>query len=274
MIAKEKQNKRLSLYNQGLSDSEIARRLGLTQNAIGYWRREQDLSPNSLRGGRVLGDKEKKRLELYNQGLNDVEIATQLGLTHEAIFAWRKSRDLLPNGRTDSRRLVLVNEDKIRLLYNQGLNDSEIGREIGCERYTITYWRRAHGLSPNFRVKKNMPLILQQKICPVCKNEFTKRAPNQIYCCPECREVAEQASSRQNGFEYTIKHNAIASLRRSYYKLLSSNPAKALEMKKIMEEEEGPEFTALALDGIVEQEFSKPEVQRKYKLVKKYKFDK
>lgn len=222
MIAKEKQNKRLSLYNQGLSDSEIARRLGLTQNAIGYWRREQDLSPNSLRGGRVLGDKEKKRLELYNQGLND----------------------------------------------------SEIGREIGCERYTITYWRRAHGLSPNFRVKKNMPLILQQKICPVCKNEFTKRAPNQIYCCPECREVAEQASSRQNGFEYTIKHNAIASLRRSYYKLLSSNPAKALEMKKIMEEEEGPEFTALALDGIVEQEFSKPEVQRKYKLVKKYKFDK
>jgi len=51
----EKEERRMTLYKQGLSDTEIAERLGLTRMAICRWRERRGLPPN------VLVDKPKKK---------------------------------------------------------------------------------------------------------------------------------------------------------------------------------------------------------------------
>jgi len=40
-------------------------------------------------------------------------------------------------------------QQKIRKLYFQGLNDPEIAMKVGCERQTVWRWRQRHNLAPN-----------------------------------------------------------------------------------------------------------------------------
>ena len=66
------------------------------------------------------------KLELYEQGLIDREIADRAGLTIGSIWQWRQKNNLPPNG-------VISEEDKkkIKKLRKEGKNDKEIGEIIG-----------------------------------------------------------------------------------------------------------------------------------------------
>ena len=39
-------------------------------------------------------------------------------------------------------------------LYEQGLNDRQIAKILGCSQFTVFEWRKRHGLKPNGRNKK------------------------------------------------------------------------------------------------------------------------
>lgn len=81
--------KAMEYYEAGMSDEEIAQRLGVVKCTVCHWRLSTGLACNA--------DSEKARMELYEQGLNDQEIGDALRLSSEAIWHWRKRLGLPSN---------------------------------------------------------------------------------------------------------------------------------------------------------------------------------
>ena len=124
-IKKARDEERMALYRQGLSDRAIAQKLGLTSSTIRIWRVDQGL-PTNIKTGRPRQDqqeelreqkameeariqkekedarraKDEARMELYRQGLSDMAIARRLGMSQNGIHKWRTARGLPPNGRS------------------------------------------------------------------------------------------------------------------------------------------------------------------------------
>lgn len=84
------ENRARQLYDIGLSDTRVAKELGVSCSAIWHWRDELRLPAN---GGAVSSD----RRALYNQGLSDVEIAKKEGVSPSAICLWRRYYGLKSN---------------------------------------------------------------------------------------------------------------------------------------------------------------------------------
>lgn len=87
---------RTELYKAGLTDSEIAERLGLTTGCVASWRQKRRLPANAKQG--PPRESFPERMELYRAGLTDREIADKLHLPIATVCSWRMSRDLPPNG--------------------------------------------------------------------------------------------------------------------------------------------------------------------------------
>jgi len=93
-----------------------------------------------------MDDAEDRRLALYQQGLSDGQIATQIGVTRSAIAYWRKANKLAAN------QPSLEKHARRMSLYRQGMNDCQIAVAIGVHRTSIAEWRTANGLEPNTSV--------------------------------------------------------------------------------------------------------------------------
>ncbi|MFW5794906.1 MAG: terminase gpP N-terminus-related DNA-binding protein [Bacillota bacterium] len=94
-LKKKKHNKRLELYKKGLSDREIAEKVGLSKAGIASWRYRNKLPANKKY---KLSEKEKKkRFKLYNEGLTDKELSKKLDLTVKGVINWRNKNNLEPN---------------------------------------------------------------------------------------------------------------------------------------------------------------------------------
>lgn len=84
--------KALELHDQGAYDKEIAQQIGISVPTVFRWRKGLGLPPNK---GRRLKDGTLINWDLaeglYAEGLNDVQIAQQLGenVTHGAVRDWR-----------------------------------------------------------------------------------------------------------------------------------------------------------------------------------------
>jgi len=74
------EERRLSLYREGLSDYEIARRLGVHRVTIKNWRKRRGLPPHFEAGMPLTPEEEERRLQLYRMGLTDHEIAKAVGV--------------------------------------------------------------------------------------------------------------------------------------------------------------------------------------------------
>jgi len=98
----EKLAERRALYAQGLNDTEIAKRQGVTPSAILYWRRRQGL-PRVADG---YGTPGPMRRLLYNMGWWDSAVARLQGSSIKTAKDWRKryAPDLRPSGRTGQGR--------------------------------------------------------------------------------------------------------------------------------------------------------------------------
>jgi len=93
---------RKQLYEQGLSDSAIARAEGVFPSNIREWRMRRNLPPNLPRSF-------LQRQELYDQGLTDRKIAEKLGLCRDAIWRWR-TRNKLPSNFNYRIKSDLINK--------------------------------------------------------------------------------------------------------------------------------------------------------------------
>ncbi len=43
--------------------------------------------------------------------------------------------------------------ENVKILYDQGLNDSAIGRQVGLHSQSVRYWRKQHNLEPQFKAR-------------------------------------------------------------------------------------------------------------------------
>jgi transposase len=91
----------------------------------------------------------KKAMRLYDQGLNDREIAEDLDTSQALVCIWRR-RNGLPS--VMSRRLAGYQE-----LYYLGLTDVEISKVFGVCASVINEWRLRRGLPCN---KKSHKVLL------------------------------------------------------------------------------------------------------------------
>ena len=134
-------------YNNGLKDSEIARKYGVSESSINTLRKTLNLPPN---GRIVISD--KLFFELYNSGLSDLEISQQSGAS-EAQIRRRRIKYELPQNKKISKAKVLL-ENYFQELYNEGKNDCEIAEILKIGKTTVQ----------KYRTTLNIPLVEKQKI--------------------------------------------------------------------------------------------------------------
>ncbi|MCW6531186.1 hypothetical protein NED98_13115 [Sphingomonas sp. MMSM20] len=90
---------RLSLYEQGLTDGEIASRTGAKKNTIVVWRRARDLPVNrgSRTSYRLTPTQRAARMLMYQLGWSDRHIAREQGVHKTSIRGWRRDLGLAAN---------------------------------------------------------------------------------------------------------------------------------------------------------------------------------
>jgi transcriptional regulator with XRE-family HTH domain len=95
-ISAQDEAERRSLYDSGLSDAEIARRLGVGQVRVTKWRQRRGLAPN-VPSRRMDEEQNAARMLLYLLGMNDNRIAREQRVHNNAVRKWRETRSLPGN---------------------------------------------------------------------------------------------------------------------------------------------------------------------------------
>jgi len=85
-------------------------------------------------------------MQLYLDGLDDVEIAKIVGCSSATVFRWRKENKLLPN-----LRKSVLEYDKCLKLYELNMSDKKIAKALGVSDSTVYLWRK-HNKLPHKKV--------------------------------------------------------------------------------------------------------------------------
>ena len=144
-----REEKMLTLYRQGLKDSEIAEALSMTAQAVAGWRWRKRLHSHHQRKD---WDKAKAR-ELLERGHTDQEIAEALGVGFYCVRDWRQKQGLACNPVKRHKRKITWEEEGLRL-YEQGMSDLEIGQAVGRTYSAIARWRKLRGLPAQWKRKR------------------------------------------------------------------------------------------------------------------------
>ena len=128
------------LYEQGLTDQEIAARVFVSRTRICEWRKAEKL-PTHIR--RLRHDWEKARA-MAEAGAGTAEIARAMGVSEPTVYQWKLRERLQTTRRTG------YNWKLGRALYEQGLNDQQIAMRLNCYPGTVEKWRNRNGLASNY----------------------------------------------------------------------------------------------------------------------------
>lgn len=96
----------------------------------------------------LTNEENKRRMALYQKGLNDKEIGDRLFLAPETIVYWRQKNGLPPNRPRDT--LTKQDLEIMERMYQARASDSQIAKEIGRCVSTVRSWRRRNDLPGNF----------------------------------------------------------------------------------------------------------------------------
>lgn len=139
----ERGDERRELYDQGLGDGAIGKALGIDKSSIRRWRTQSGLPSNYPATGRsslrLSASNDRERRQLYQQGLNDRQMAARLDVSRHSIFDWRKTRHLRANVApapdvSDMKRRTFA-------LLRRGVSAQLIIREMGVTLGSIERWR-------------------------------------------------------------------------------------------------------------------------------------
>ena len=135
----------MKLYEEGLNDAEIARRLGCSYTRVQNWRKLNKLKSNARNGHRAVVDTVRAQ-EMYHEGLSDTAIGKALGCSTETVRRWRIDHGLKANER---KAHCTIDWDKALELHKEGLTDTEISAQLHCRSDSVRKWRIKNGLPAN-----------------------------------------------------------------------------------------------------------------------------
>lgn len=142
----------LALYNEGLPDTIIAKKLGFSRTTVKYWRRKFNLCANFKRGqaydkrkGKKSIIPDEKIIELNLKGLNDTEIGKEVGLSKSAINK-RRRRLGLKTLNTSRKRIGKEKEELLKKLWFGPKTQKEISKKLGISMGGIHVLKKRLGL--------------------------------------------------------------------------------------------------------------------------------
>ena len=100
-------------------------------------------------------------MALWQKGMTDGEIASEVGSVKSTIYKWRQRNHLAPNGLNTNGKIY--DYAKFRELWEQGLSDTKIGKECGCAGSTVGRWRQQHGLESK-GISGHLPILDREKM--------------------------------------------------------------------------------------------------------------
>ena len=127
-----------TLYNQNLTDNEIAKIIGCSRRSVCVYRKKRNLKTRHRLGRkRTISDNEV--LRLYRLGLNDKDIATKLCCTCAAVRYHRKLLGLptIRPKRTASQNTL----KRFKELWLSGAKLKTISQELGYSMSALSHWR-------------------------------------------------------------------------------------------------------------------------------------
>ena len=86
---------------------------------------------------------------LWNNGLLDAEIAEHFNCSRATVIIWRNRNGLLNNKTIARNKKSSISHDQITKLWENGLKDSEIAKEIKCSTITVWKFREENGMGSN-----------------------------------------------------------------------------------------------------------------------------
>jgi hypothetical protein len=103
LLDAQEDKKRLTLYQQGYLDGEIAQKRHCSVNNICAWRHRRGLSTNQ-KDPEFYRRKYRKMMKLYVNGHVDHEIAEMCKLSTSSVWRFRKMAQLAPNGHKKTKK--------------------------------------------------------------------------------------------------------------------------------------------------------------------------
>lgn len=157
---------RLSLYEAGLADAEIAVRCSVSVPVIWKWRVKRGLTSNSLAGRKVSSvsvrlapDTKQRCITLMRSGIGIAIIHRETSVAKSTLERWRTAmlrrqpdakfktlRPKAPPRHPSGRKYNAFSGDRRKCafeLYADGLNDEAIANKLGCNRHQVWEWRKA-----------------------------------------------------------------------------------------------------------------------------------
>jgi len=152
-MSTKRYNEYLALRETGLTYQEIANRCNVTRQAV-------HLSLTRKRTVRIklMDVHHAVAMRLYYRGLADWDIARRLNVSRDLVFRWRKEYNLSSNrrvgrprsiymlGRPDKEGISTIPLSEIMKMYEKGMNDCAIAKEVGVTSNAIRNWRRRNNL--------------------------------------------------------------------------------------------------------------------------------
>lgn len=173
------------MHSAGMSDRRIGEKLNVSTSTIYRWRAENGIS--AAVKAQALLDWEQARA-LHSAGMSDGKIAEALGTSKENVRHWRKRSGLEPNGTRGGLRGVTtgprirIDEEAARRLYEQGRNDTEIGKMLGVSAYAAERWRQRNGLKSTY-VRAGKPYRERRKSDKCYKCRYGTTVENMEVAC-------------------------------------------------------------------------------------------
>lgn len=112
-------------------------------------KKEPKITTKLIRKRELAEARDAERLEMYDRGMTDTQIAAALGVGQNTITAWRTSRGLP----SQAEKKKAKEEFAFRRLYEAGYSLAECEEIIGRSRATLAAWRDAAGIAPQGRGK-------------------------------------------------------------------------------------------------------------------------
>jgi DNA-binding NarL/FixJ family response regulator len=151
------EDKAREMYDAGLSDGEIGRRLGISDASVRRWRYREGRPAQIFHSERV-----ERILELWGKGLSDGAIAKELQIDKNRVQQVRRRRGL-PYHQSERQRASSAALQERRALYDRGLSDREIAEATGAKLSTVIQWREKKELPPNIGQKPKRPVSWEEE---------------------------------------------------------------------------------------------------------------